>query len=644
MTSTSSFAALDRFVAALENRIQSAIAQTLPEAAPTIRCRFQQGRLLVLSEDIVAAATATERDERFKALALAMSTGLTESELPEDFLDDTGELPVRLYLRKRGTASPYAARSWSWQPVDVTADLLDAAGDPVLDSSEPAMEGTAGALVLLSRDAEPATAEPGPEMTTTEDAPVPPAETLPEADTGPFWQSWQARLASEPWQARWQQLTTHWQALPWRSVGGLVVAGVAVGAVTYGVSRPCLVGGCERRQTASDLSLASVEQLQGRPTPDEVTSAHKDLQKAIRLVSAIPPWSSHYDAAQADLLRYRTQLADLEWILAAQRDATEASEKSQDPPHPVPLWVEVHLLWQKAVTHLDRVPDDSPLAAFAQTKQREYEANYQAIGDRLAVEEQAEANLNEALQAAQLATAQTETATTLTEWLVAQRAWNQATQALSNIPQGTLAYQEARSLLSDYRSQMVQTRTRVTFEQAGERAYQDALADAAQAQAAERNDQWTQAVSHWSEAFAQMRQVPKNTLRYAEAQGQLATYQASLKQAQTKLRQAVALQTIDDDLANLCPVTAGICTYTYGRQGIELTLREPYDSAIRQSISPPSTQGRLSRNDAVIAETHELVQNIMQLGNQVQLPIAVYDGNRQFIARYKPEFGGFSRN
>ncbi|MGD1927751.1 MAG: hypothetical protein ACFB12_02480 [Leptolyngbyaceae cyanobacterium] len=643
MTSTSSFAALDRFVAALEHRIQAAIAPTLPAAAPTIRCRFQQGRLLVLSEDTVAAATATERDERFKALALAMGTGLAATELPAEFLDDTGELPVRLYLRKRGTASPYAARSWGWQPVDDTADGLDAAGDAALDSSEPAMEGTAGALVLLSRDAEPAAAAPEPEVA-AEDAAVSPAETTSDAATGPFWQSWQARLASAPWQDRWQQLTTHWQALPWRSVGGLVVAGVAVGVVTYGVSRPCLVGRCERRQTASDLSLASVDQLQGRPTPDEVTSAHQDLQKAIRLVSAIPPWSSHYDAAQADLLRYRTQLADLEWILAAQRDATEASEKSQDPPHPVPLWVEVHLLWQKAVTHLGRVPADSPLAAFAQTKQREYEANYQAIGDRLAIEEQAEANLNEALQAAQLATAQTETATTLTEWLVAQRAWNQATQALSNIPQGTLAYQEARSLLSDYRSQMVQTRTRVTFEQAGERAYQDALADAAQAQAAERNDQWTQAVSHWSEAFAQMRQVPKNTLRYAEAQGQLATYQASLKQAQTKLRQAVALQTIDDDLANLCPTTAGVCTYTYGRQGIELTLREPYDSAIRQSISPPSTQSQLSRNDAVMAETHELVQNIMQLGNQVQLPIAVYDGNRQFIARYKPEFGGFSRN
>ena len=302
------------------------------------------------------------------------------------------------------------------------------------------------------------------------------------------------------------------------------------------------------------------------------------------------------------------------------------------------------MLWQKAVNHLERVPADSYLADLANQKLKEYGANYATIGERLAVEESAEANLNEAIEAGDLAAAQTASATTLNDWRVAQREWNRATQALSQIPQSTLAYKEAQPLLSDYRGQAVQTRTRVTFEQAGERAYRDALAAATQAQAAEQANQWTQAVNFWRDAYAQMRQVPKNTLRYTDAQGQLSSYQASLKQAQTKLKQAVALQSIDADLATLCPLAAGICTYTYSPQQVELILREPYDSAIRQSISPPSTQGRLTRNNAVIEETHELVQNIMQLGNQVQLPIALYDENRQFIARYKPEYGGFVKN
>lgn len=636
MTSTFSFAALDRFVAALEHRIQAAIAETTPDSPPTIRCRFQQKRLLVLSEDPVAAVTAVDRDERFKALALAMGQGLEAADIPDEVLDDNGELSARLYLRQLGTASPYAARTWNWQPAATTAAIAGATDDEdtVADVPPQVTEVTSSSLVLLSHP--------------TADEDSFPAASVPTTALSQYpvsvWQAIKGLTEPDGWRQSWQTVTADWQDLPWRSVLGLALAGVTVGAIAYSATRPCTVGSCERRQTASDLSQETLTELTGTPTPDEVRRAHRDLQRAIRLVAAIPPWSSHYDAAQAELLRYRTQLSDLEWIIAGQESATQASEKGQDPPHPVAVWVEVHLLWQKAINHLQRVPANSYLADFANKKVAEYEANYAAIGQRLSIEEAAEGDLNEALEAGELAVAQTESATTLNDWIVAQREWNRAMQAISKIPQGTLAYEEARSLLADYRRQSIQTRTRVTFEQSGERAYQDALADAAQAKAAERANQWTQAVTFWSEAYAQMRQVPRNTLRYADAQGLLSGYQGSLKQAQNRLKQAVALQSIDEDLATLCPIAEGICTYTYTPQQVELMLREPYDSAIRQSTSPPSTQGRLNRNDSVIAETHDLVQNIMQLGNQVQLPIVIYDDSRQFIARYKPEYGGFVKN
>ncbi|RZM77753.1 hypothetical protein [Leptolyngbya iicbica] len=629
MTSSFSFAALDRFVASLEQSIQQAIAETMPDTTPTIRCRFQQGRLLVLSEDKVAAVTADDRDQRFTALAVALDQSLQATEVPDDILTDDGELSVRLYLRELGTASPYAARTWHWQQSLAIADLPDseASEETEFKVEAPSPEVTSSSIVLVS-----------PSHDDTAD------EAAASATPTSVWQAVKGWTEPGGWRQSWQAWSENWQELPWRSVLGLALAGVTVGAIAYGTTRPCTFGSCEERQTASDLSQETLDSLTGNPTPDEVQAARQDLQTAIRLVAAIPPWSSHYDAAQAELLRYRTQLSDLEWVIAAQKSATQASETSQEPPHPVPVWVEVHLLWQKAVNHLQRVPEESYLAGFANRKLREYEANYEAIGDRLVIEEAAEASLNEAIEAGDLAIAQTETATTLNDWRVAQREWNRAMQAISNIPQGTLAYEEARSLLSDYRRQSIQTRTRVTFEQSGERAYQDALAQAAQAQTAERNNQWTQAVSFWQEAYAQMRQVPKNTLRYADAQALLDSYQGSLKQAQTKLKQAVALQSIDEDLATLCPLADGICTYTYSPQQVTLMVREPYDSAIRQSISPPSTQGRLNRNDAIMAETHQLVQNIMQLGNQVQLPIVLYDDNRQLIARYKPEYGGFVKN
>ena len=631
MTSSSaSFAELDRFVAVLESRVQKAIAQTTKYTPPIIRCRFQQQRLLLLSEATQVAATASKREARFRALMRAIDTELTAMELPSELLNSEGKVSMRLYLRQRGTASPYAARTWSWQPTDGKTQVSAPSEErSSTDPQTPHIDETndrqpEGAIVLLSTATDVADAA-------STISPIHEADAIPETHSVHLHPRW--------WQ-RWYALTTS-QDWPWRSLVGLVIIGLTVGGISYGVSRPCLVGSCDRRQTASDLSQTALTQLQGKPTLVEVNRAHADLQEAIRLLSGIPLWSSHYDTAQADLQRYRTQLADLEWIMLAQKNATTASEKSQNPPHPVPLWVEVHLLWQKAVTALRRVPEASPLADFAQRKLTEYETNYQAIGQRLAVEERAEASINDALQAGQMATTRTEKASTLSEWLLAQGEWQQAINALNRIPKGTLAYTEARSLLQEYRIHLIQTRTRVNLEKAGDRVYRAGLTTAAKARAAERKNQWALAVEQWRFANAQMRQVSQDTAHYTEAQNQLKAYQVALKQAENRLKQAVAFQTIEEDLVELCPLEAGICTFTYSTRQIELILRDPYDNAIRQSISPPSTQSHFIQTNSVVKQTHQLVQDIMRLGNHLQLPISLYDIDQQFIAQYRPDYGGF---
>jgi len=624
MNAAYALAALDRFVAALEARLQRAIAPIQPDC--TLRCRLQQGRLLVLAEERRVAVTARDREARFSTIIDALQTELPKPALPEGFLNEDGTLSVRLYLRQLGMASPYAAKGWQWQPVemvpptpaDTEAETIPAATET--SASEPEPEPT-GALVVLSS---PAEAEPF--------AP-------PEID-GMAAEPRETSSLSWLWQ-RWADMTATWQDWPWRSVAGLTVVGVLVGGLAYGISRPCLVGSCDRRQTARDLSQTAMTELATTPTLEDVRYAHADLQRAVQLVSAIPPWSPHYDTAQTELARYRTQLADLERIMSAQRHATAASEKSQDPPHPVPQWVEVHLLWQKAIADLRRVPEQSPVAALAAEKLEEYAANYAAIGQRLTLEERAEASLNLALQVGQVATSRTEAAATLSEWMLAQQEWQRAINALNRIPETTLAYDEARSLLSAYHAELTRVRNRVTFERAGERAFQAGLENAAAARTAERNDQWTQAVDQWRRANAQLRQVPEDSLRHADVQAQLATYQAALENAETRLRQAVALQTLDTDLEALCSEGQAICTFTFTAQQIDLTLIAPYDSALRQSISPPSPQNQSVQATAVVEETHQLIQDIMRLGNQVEIPIFLYDEDQRFIARYQPEYGGF---
>ncbi len=625
MTSSVSFHDFDQVVAAIEDRIQAAIAHSM-ESAPTIRCRFQQGRLLVLAEDAHTAATAAERSRRFKALARSLNVSLLGMDLPPAWHGQKGWLPVRFYLRQQGNASPYAARNWQWKPAAppppprrmgvITAPH---AADAAVDEGDEAMPG--GALVVLSAP------------TDTQEAVF--ADSFSPEPTETVGRS---------------SLLHHWQVLaeqvgdwPWRSLLGLMTVGVAVGGITYAMTRPCLIGSCDRRQTASDLSQSALSHVAGKPTLQDINTAHRDLQQAVTLLAGIPPWSPHYNTAQAELLRYRTQLADLEWIMAAQEHAAAAAAKSQDPPHPVAVWVEVHLLWQKAVTNLQRIPADSAMAAFAALKLQEYEANYEAIGQRLTVEEQAEANLNDAIAAGQKAEAMTANATTLAEWVIVQRDWQRAVASLSRIPKGTLAYEEASSFREDYRIQLVRARMRVSVEQAGARAYDTGLTYAADAQAAERANQWTRAVQNWRQAVSAMRQVPADIPTHAEAQNALQLYQASLERAEGQLQKAIALQDLSDDLAVLCPPGEGICSFSYTVRQVDLVLAEPYDSAIRQSISAPSDQTGLSESTAVVERTHQLVQDIMQLGNRIGLPIAIYDPNRQFIARYMPEYGGFTK-
>ncbi len=613
-------AAFEQFAAALEARIQAAIA---PDAETVVRCRVQQQRLLVLAEETEIATDEGSRDRHFKALAIATQTGLLATELPDALLSDSGQLPVRLYLRKKGEAGPYAARRWSWQPVDAVAELFDTREDiHPPDAPSPLDDAPTGSLVLV-----PSTLVPK-ELQGIE--PPEPDAAAPVTNTSP----------PPRWQRYWQRGLT-W---PWPKIAALTASGLAAGILAYGVTRPCLVGSCPRRQTAHELSETALTQLSTTPTVADVATAQGQLIDAIRLLSAVPPWSRHYDAIQSDLARYRSQLADLSWVMDAQDAAMAAADKSQDPPHPVAHWVEVHLLWQRAIATLQRIPEDSPLATLVQTKLGEYEANHSTIGDRIDAETAAETNLNEALQAGQLANARTETAVTLPAWQLAQQDWQMAVNALRRIPKGTLAYEEASPLQENYQRQLVTTRTRVNQEKAGDRAYTAAVAEAQQAQAAQQQGQWTVAVRHWRRAVDDIQQVPEGTGRYGEAQVLLNVYQGSLQRAGVNLRQAVALQTLTADLAQICPTGTARCTYTTINQQARITLLAPYDQGVLQSISPPSSQGEgLTQPSAIVEQTHTLIQGIMQLGNRSQLEIELYDSEGQFIAQYKPAYGGFMK-
>jgi tetratricopeptide (TPR) repeat protein len=627
----SSSPVFDAFLVALETRMQAAIASGLG----TLQCRVHQGRLLVLLEEPTAAAETAQRRQRFAAMVTAVRQGLMETELPEGLTLQEGVLPVRLYLRQRGQTSPYAACNWRWQPDDAVDDLF---APPAAKAEAPPAPEPAGTLVLVPDAGADGGTEPERGelvfLPTAWDEGQPPGERETASPQSLRWLDWPQLQ---------QRLQAGLAQLPWQRLGVMAASGLVVGSLAYGLSRPCVVGNCGRRQVAYDLSETAIAQLNQSPDGNEVAAAHDQLLEAVQLLAAVPTWSPHYDRVQADLNRYRAQLVDVDWILQAQTRALEAATKSQDPPHPIPQWVDIHLLWQRAIADLDRVPTDSPVAALAAEKRAEYEGNYATIGDRIETERTAEKHLNQALQAGQLATARLETAATRAAWEQAQMNWQMAVNALRRIPRGTLAYEDAAPLLKDYQVKLVETRTRVNREKAGDRAYQAATAAAKAAQAAEQQNQWTRAVGAWQQAVDNSQQVPPDTSLYEQAQVLENAYTGALERAQINLRQAVALQTLETDLQALCPLGGDRCTYTTANRQIKITLLSPYDQAVTQSIAPPSGQGTFTQPVTVMTATHELVQAIMQLGNRSQFPIELYDPQGGFIARYQPQYGGFMK-
>ncbi|NJL86018.1 MAG: hypothetical protein HC886_08590 [Leptolyngbyaceae cyanobacterium SM1_1_3] len=143
----------------------------------------------------------------------------------------------------------------------------------------------------------------------------------------------------------------------------------------YGVTRPCVLGRCERLATAATLSNAALDSLKIQPAPADVLQAHTQLESAAAILQPVPPWSPHHAAVEAAQKSYAQEAEVLGQVIAAQKNATLAAEKSQNPPHSVVQWQVVENYWRQAILQLEQVPQDNLVYAFAQTKRREYEAN-----------------------------------------------------------------------------------------------------------------------------------------------------------------------------------------------------------------------------------------------------------------------------
>ena len=438
---------------------------------------------------------------------------------------------------------------------------------------------------------------------------------------------------------QWQQQT---KRSPWFFVALFGV--LASSAMGFVLTRACVLGTCERIQTAQVQGDEAIGNLRLDSSLETVKLSQAQLAHSVRMLEPIPVWSRYHNEAQTLLPAYESQLSALDLVIAAQTRAYEAAVKSQNPPHPVSTWKEVAELWRQAIRTLDAVPQESPVRNLANRKLVEYRANLSTILVRIETESDAEMNLRQAQQAASRATQKMNSASSIEEWEDSLADWESAVDNLKQIPQGTQAYSEAQNLLSDYQEQLDEVEVRTGQELDAGRGLSEAKQLATRAKAAESQQQWMVALQHWKSALSQLEVIPEGTFSYPEAQILLVRYTRDLSQVENNQEVALSFQPIEPSFYLVCGLTTTQkCSYSVAGGNVRVDLFAGYDQVINQSITLPHNRQSPAVADQIVAQANQLLQQLTLLSAQAQIPVELYDAEGEFLARYRPDLNGFTR-
>jgi hypothetical protein len=632
-------------LASLNQAMALHLHQTPLHPGLMVTCQAHQSRLLLLGQH--RAPEVKDLADLFKALEQTFYAVLSTVSLDESPWEDQIVIPVQVYLKLKANGRPYAMHSFTWRLADTAAILFPAAPDQpaaepvdpqdvqVFQASQDAQDLQVFSLSSPGETTEP----PHPALTTPAPKPDDPASLAlalwgnpGEADAGETEAAGPKGLGFLR-----QGLQDYWSY----GVVGLLV--VTSGLFAVALTRPCVVGRCERLTEAQIHYDQARETLLFSPNTTDLEAAQVALQQAMDRLAPIPAWSGTYDAAQVDLQRYRQDLRAVQAILEAQATATRAAELSQNPPHTVERWVTIHQLWRQAMDRLESVPDTSPAFDYAQKKRSEYRANHSAIGRRIVTEEEAEANFNTALQTGLLAQRRMETANSLAGWQLATKEWQAAIKGLALIPRGTLIYEQAQAQMQDYQQDLHRTTHQGHLEAVSAHNYDQAIRAARAAAAYEAQGQWSLAVNHWQRAVDSAQQIPTGTLLSTEGAMRLETYEPALLNAQNRLQGAVAIQGLTTTLGTLCSDVGESCTVREDPNQVRIALATPHANALRQAITPPAANGTFGFTQTLTPQTQSLIEQVTTLSHQVNRQVAIYDSQGSFVARYRPDVGGFVR-
>ncbi|MDJ1184862.1 hypothetical protein [Roseofilum casamattae] len=430
--------------------------------------------------------------------------------------------------------------------------------------------------------------------------------------------------------------TTKSRSLPFAGaiIGAIFVGIVAGGA--YMLTRPCAIASCISLETAQRSRQVAVQTAQTTDRPQQLIEAREQLQEAIAQAKAIPFWSPYFDRAQAFIYANQPQEENLSKIVLAFSQATAASQLSLDPPHPLETWQEVEQLWQQAVQNLKQVSTVKTVYPLVKPKLKEYRNNLAAIEQRLAIEQEANQDLDRGKRAAELAKTRQGIAESVDNWQQVHDTWARAVNVLKSIPQGTQARVEANQFLQVYQTQFQASRERVLKEQIASETYTKALTLADKAKSLEKSNDLALAVGHWSQAVNYLRQVPSDSFYYSKSSPLVGSYQSSLQMAEAKLTQANRLQQARSDLNQTCAGLPRICEYTVTDKLFKVTLTADYVQTVRETLIQARGNGDLKTFTSVDQHVQSVQNALESISQTAKIPLELYDPDGKIMGTYVP--------
>jgi hypothetical protein len=97
-------------------------------------------------------------------------------------------------------------------------------------------------------------------------------------------------------------------------------------------------------------------------------------------------------------------------------------------------------------------------------------------------------------------------------------------------------------------------------------------------------------------------------------------------------------------VGTLCGNSGTSCTVSEDDSQIKITLANQFAEPLRQAITPPTTDGQFTFANQLTPDIQQLIEQVITMSHRANRQVAVYDASGSFVARYRPDLGGFSKN